>query len=230
MIVQSVREVTDRGVRVVISIPGGEQLAEKTFNPRLGVIGGLSILGTSGIVRPFSTSALRDALKCALDVAEACGVKALVLVPGRIGERAARRHLRLSSEQLVEVGNEWGFMLDEVAKRPFEHLLLLGHPGKLAKLADDQWDTHSSRSRSAAPMVQEQAQALLDRPVDSFATVEGLLSALPPADRQMVANRLAEEIVAAVGLRVGRRLRVAVILVNLAGDILGSYGDATTWQ
>ena len=65
----------------------GKKLAAKTFNPRLGVEGGLSILGTSGIVRPFSGTALRDALKCALNVAEACGIKAPVLVPGRIGDK-----------------------------------------------------------------------------------------------------------------------------------------------
>lgn len=230
MIEQSVREVTPRGVRVTISIPGGEQLAEKTFNPRLGVVGGLSILGTSGIVRPFSTPALRDALKCALDVAEACGINAPVLVPGRIGERSARRHLRVSTEQLIEVGNEWGFVLDEAAKRPFERVLLFGHPGKLAKLAEDQWDTHSSRSHSAAPMVRDVAQTVLGRTLEAASTVEGVLSALPSGDTQCVADLLAGKIEAAVIVRCAARFDVSVILVNLSGSILGSHGDISTWM
>jgi len=230
MIVQSARDVTHRGLRVTISIPGGEELAAKTFNPRLGVVGGLSILGTSGIVRPFSTPALRDALICALDVAQACGVNAPVFVPGRIGERSARRHLRVAVEQVIEVGNEWGFVLDQAAKRPFSTLLLMGHPGKLAKLAQEQWDTHSSRSHSAAPMVQDVAQELLDRDVEEAATVEGLLSALPPRDMQLVAETLAESIVAAVSGRTRAAFAVAVILVNLAGEMLGSHGDTTPWR
>ncbi len=80
MIRDAVREVTDRGLSITLAIPGGKELAKKTFNPRLGVEGGLSILGTSGIVRPFSTPALRDALKCALSVAVACKVACPVFV------------------------------------------------------------------------------------------------------------------------------------------------------
>ena len=115
MIREAVREVTPRGVRVTISIPGGGELARKTFNPRIGIVGGLSILGTTGIVRPFSCSALRESLRCALNVAAAAGIRAPVLVPGHIGERAARAHFRVADEQVVEVGNEWGFVLDEAA-------------------------------------------------------------------------------------------------------------------
>ena len=90
MIAAAIRDVTARGVRVEISIPGGRQIAAQTFNPRLGIEGGLSILGTTGIVRPYCARALHDALKCSLDVATACGVTSPVLVPGNIGLRAAR--------------------------------------------------------------------------------------------------------------------------------------------
>ena len=150
MILAAVREITARGVRVEISVPGGREIAAKTFNPRLGIEGGLSILGTTGIVRPYCTRALRDALKCTLDVAAACRVTAPVLVPGNIGARAARRHFSLRDEQVIEVGNEWGFVLDLLSRHAFRAVMLLGHPGKLAKLAAGQWDTHSSRSGSVA--------------------------------------------------------------------------------
>ena len=134
---------SQRGFRVRVSIPGGEEIAKKTFNPRLGVVGGLSILGTTGRVRPFSAMAIIDSLKCSLSVAAACGVRAPVLVPGNIGERAARGNYRLSPEQVIEVSNQWGAMLDETQRYDFANLLIVGHPGKLAKLTAGEWDTHS---------------------------------------------------------------------------------------
>jgi cobalt-precorrin-5B (C1)-methyltransferase len=231
MIADAVREVTNRGVKVVVSIPGGKELAEKTFNPRLGVIGGLSILGTSGVVRPFSSSALRDALKCSLDVAAACKVKTPVFVPGRIGERAARKHFRLAPEQLVEVSNEWGFILDQAVHNEFERLLILGHPGKLAKLADGQWDTHSSRSRSAVGFVARLVENLFKRGIgEKPATVEAIFLALPESERTPLAEELSRLINEAVSERIGGRFTIAVALVNLRGEILGHHGDLIPWQ
>lgn len=229
MIRSAVQEVTNRGVRVTISIPGGADLARKTFNPRLGVVGGLSILGTSGIVRPFSGEALRDALKCSLNVAVACKVTRPVFVPGRIGEKAAGALFHLTQEQLVEVSNEWGYMLDEAARCDFESLLALGHPGKLAKLPAGNWDTHSSRSESAAPFVATLAEEALGRALPESKTVEGLLMELDPNERRRLSDLLASQIREAIFLRVGKRFPVAVILVNLAGALLGMAGDVTPW-
>lgn len=230
MIRSAVGEVTRRGVRVTVAIPGGQGLAARTFNPRLGIEGGLSILGTTGRVRPVSVPALCDALRCALDVTRACGVSAPVLVPGNIGERAARRHLRLRPEQVIQVSNQWGFMLDHAARYGFEGLLVLGHPGKLAKLADDQWDTHSSRSRSAMPVVAALAAEVLgEAPLDS-ATVEGLFAGLPGPARARLAEALAAALRRAVARRVGTGPRLAVMLVNMSGDILGADGEWSLWR
>lgn len=231
MITDAVREITNRGIRIVISIPGGKELAEKTFNPRLGVVGGLSILGTSGVVRPFSSSALRDALKCSLSVAAACKVSAPVFVPGRIGERASRQHFHLSPEQLVEVSNEWGFILDQAVRHDFERVLIVGHPGKLAKLADGQWDTHSSRSPSAVPYVVRLAERLFDRAIsEKPATVEGLFVSLPESERKPLAHELARLIGEAATNRTEKRFTIAVTLVNLRREILGNHGDLRPWQ
>ena len=184
MIREAVREVTFRGVRVTISIDGGRELAAKTFNPRLGIAGGLSILGTTGIVRPFSCSALRETLRCALRVAAATGIRAPVFVPGHIGERAARSHFRVTPEQVVEVGNEWGFAIDEAAREPFAALLMVGHPGKLAKLTAGGWDTHSGRSGSALPIVAEMHAAILGRPAAETPTVEGIFTAIDGGEKE----------------------------------------------
>jgi len=229
MIRDSVREVTDRGLQITVSIPGGRELAAKTFNPRLGVKGGLSILGTSGIVRPFSGQALRDALKCSLSVATACNISNPVFVPGRIGCRAAGSLFELVPEQLIEVGNEWGFVLDEVTRLTFRHLMVLGHPGKLAKLAAGCWDTHSARSVSAVPLVRDLAGDILGRTLPESRTVEGIFSDLPASEQRKLADTLAGRIRAAVHRGVSGRFQVAAILVNMRGELLGLDGDLQAW-
>lgn len=226
----ALREVTDRGLRVTISIPGGRELAGRTFNPRLGIRGGLSILGTSGRVRPFSGPALQTALACALDVAVAGGIRAPVFVPGHIGERAARRHLPLQEGQVVEVSNEWGYMLDRAAERAFSALLVLGHPGKLAKLPLEEWDTHSARSRAASPFVSALAEEVLGRNLPESPTVEGVFSSLSAKERSRLAGRLAERVRAAVEERLRRRFPAAAVLVNLSGEWLGSAGNLRPWR
>ena len=230
MIAAAIREVTPRGVRVEISIPGGKEIAAQTFNPRLGIEGGLSILGTTGIVRPYCTKALHDALRCAFGVAAACDVTAPILVPGNIGANAATRHFKTSDEQLIEVGNEWGFVVDRLADHPFRAVLLVGHPGKLAKLADGQWDTHSARSAQAGEYIAGLCSRVLQHPAPTMPTVEGMLAALTPPERTMLADALAEEIRSAVSTRTNRGLATAVVLVNMVGECLGTAGDLSPWQ
>jgi cobalt-precorrin-5B (C1)-methyltransferase len=229
MIRDALREITERGVQVTLSIPGGEALAARTFNPRLGIAGGLSILGTSGRVRPFSCPALRASLVCLLDVAVSSGVSSPVFVPGRIGERAARRHFRLGPEQVIEVGNEWGFILDCAGERGFKALLILGHPGKLAKLAAGEWDTHSSRSKSAVPWIADLTAKILGRPLPDMPTAEGLFSVLDKRERKRVGNTLAGRIRRAVEERIGNKSAVSTVLVDMKGEIIGTDGDLKQW-
>ncbi|MEI6645224.1 MAG: cobalt-precorrin-5B (C(1))-methyltransferase CbiD [bacterium] len=228
----AIREVSDRGVCVTVSIPGGEELANKTFNPRLGIVGGLSVLGTTGRVRPFSCQAIRCSVACELDVAKAAGITHPVLVPGHIGERSARRHLKLSEDQLIEVGNEWGFVLEGLLKYNFEHVLLWGHPGKLAKLAGEEWDTHSSRSRSAIEIIREYLQCGADIRVcaNEAVTAEGFFEQLEEFTQKSIANRLSQVIAEAAQSTYVGCGRLSVALVNLAGDLLGSYGGLEKWR
>ena len=228
MIEAALREVTDRGVSVSISIPGGRELAGRTFNPRLGIVGGLSILGTSGRVRPFSCPALRTSLKCLLDVATAEGFTSLVLVPGHIGARAAGRHFHLSEGQVIEVGNEWGFMIDCVAEKNPETLLVVGHPGKLAKLAMGSWQTHSSRSPSAVPFVRQMAEEI-GSALGEIPTVEGLFAALNGKERDLLGQALARRIGSAVSARLRGKIPVTIVLVNMQGDVLGRHGEVMPW-
>jgi len=228
MIAAAVREVTQRGVRVEIAIPGGAELAGRTFNPRLGIVGGLSILGTTGIVRPHCRRAMLDALKCTLDVARACGVTAPVLVPGNIGARAARQLGTLRDEQVVEVGNEWGYVLEMLSGYDFQAVMLLGHPGKLAKLAAGHWDTHSSRSPPATDYLDRLCRQTLLHPAPECPTVEGMFAALPAPERTRLAAVLAERIGTAVVAEKGLP-SVAICLVDMAGRRLGTWGDFSRW-
>ncbi len=230
MIREAVREVTDRPLGLTVSIPGGRELAEKTFNPRLGISGGLSILGTSGRVRPFSAEAMRTALLCSVDVCAASGTKHPILVPGRIGKQAAERHFAVSPQQVIEIGNEWGLLLERVAHKSFSDLLILGHPGKLAKLANGQWDTHSSRSRSAVEVVSRLFEQTLTRPAPATPTVEGLFSVLSGNERQRLGDRVATEIRAAIRGRIGEHYPLAIVLTDMKSEWIGAAGDLSPWQ
>lgn len=221
MIATALREVTSRGIKVVVSIPGGEKLAARTFNPRLGIEGGLSILGTSGRVRPFSCPAVRTSLKYCLNVAAATGVDHLVFVPGHIGGRAARRHLGATDEQIIEVSNEWGFILDAAVSGPFQAVTILGHPGKLAKLALNHWDTHSSRSPSAVPFVADLAARLLGKEPGEGNTVEGIFGSLSARESRMLGDELAGAVCRAIRKRTAAAWEIKVMLVNMKGDLIG---------
>ncbi len=108
--------------------------------------------------------------------------------------------------------------------------MLLGHPGKLAKLALGQWDTHWSRSQGAVPSVGQLHREVLHRPAADSPTVEGIFAALEPAERTLLAERLAGDIRRAAEQRLRGRVAVAVFLVDMAGQCLGTAGDLTPWR
>jgi cobalt-precorrin-5B (C1)-methyltransferase len=230
MIAEAIREVTSCGVDVEISVENGEALAAKTFNPRLGITGGISILGTTGIVRPFSLAAIRETVRCSLSVAAAVGVERPILVPGHIGERTARAHFQTTPEQVIEAGNEWGIALDEVQKQPFSAIMTLGHPGKLAKLIDGGWDTHSSRSESALPIVERFHKDVLGCPAGESPTVEGIFALLAPEKRERLAGRIAQAVNESVEKRTRGKFPVATVIIDLAGHILGKAGETNLWK
>jgi cobalt-precorrin-5B (C1)-methyltransferase len=230
MIAQAIREAIDRPVRVEVSIPGGREVAVRTFNPRLGIVGGLSVLGTTGIVRPYCMRAMKETIRSAFDVAAACGIAAPILVPGNIGATAAARQFVVTEQQVIEVGNQWGFALDQVADRRFNALMLAGHPGKLAKLIRGDWDTHSSRSRQAVGLVADVAREVLSSPVVPSETVEGLFSFLDSPQRKQLGDEIARRIRLAAAARIDCQVPICVLLIDMAGDRLGTSGDLTPWQ
>jgi cobalt-precorrin-5B (C1)-methyltransferase len=151
MISYSVEEVLDpneRGVRVVISVPGGEKMAEKTTNARLGIVGGISILGTTGIVRPFSTAAWAASVVQAVNVMGAQGHKTFVLSTGGLTEKAAMRLLPdLEEVNFVEVGDFTGQAIKKAVENSLQICFFVGMAGKISKLAAGVMMTHWTRSK-----------------------------------------------------------------------------------
>ncbi len=138
----------DVGIDVTISIPNGEELAKETLNGRLGILEGLSILGTKGIVVPFSTSAYRASISQAMDVAVARGIKTLVLTTGGQSEKFAQKILSgLPEEAFVQIGDFAGFSIREAGKRSIEKVVMAGLMGKFSKLATGVKQTHAAGSQ-----------------------------------------------------------------------------------
>ena len=131
------------GLLVTISIPEGVEIAKKTFNPRLGIIGGLSVLGTSGIVEPMSEKALIETMYVEMRAQKARGNKHLLVFFGNYGEDFTRDVMQLDLEGAVTCSNFVGELLDYAVFLGFETLLLIGHSGKLVKLAQGVMNTHS---------------------------------------------------------------------------------------
>jgi cobalt-precorrin-5B (C1)-methyltransferase len=151
MITQAVAEVTDlanRGVLVLLSVPGGEKMARKTTNARLGILGGISILGTTGIVRPFSTASWRASVEQAVSVMAAQGERTVVLCTGGRTEKGAMALLPdLAEVCFVEVGDFTGAALRRALAVGLDGVVFVGMAGKLAKLAAGVLMTHYTRSK-----------------------------------------------------------------------------------
>ncbi len=148
MIAEQVRSACARcgyngGMDIIISIPEGAALAKKTFNPRIGIEGGLSVIGTTGIVEPMSNAALVDTIRVELSVLAASGARDVLLCPGNYGETFAREQLGLSMQHQVSTSNFIGEGVQAAASAGFERILLVGHIGKLVKLGIGMTNTHS---------------------------------------------------------------------------------------
>jgi len=150
-------ESSDEGFDLEIGCENGAKIAQRTFNPRLGIVDGISILGTTGIVEPKSMAAFQASIEIYIRVALGDRPTEIVLAPGNLGQRFARAHLQLPLKQVVQMSNFIGFafacintMLAELDYR-LPRLWVVGHPGKLAKILDGVSDTHSQQSGSAIP-------------------------------------------------------------------------------
>jgi cobalt-precorrin-5B (C1)-methyltransferase len=234
MMSQAVAEVTpDGGFDLTIGCENGEAIALKTFNPRLGILGGISILGTSGIVEPMSLATWIASIEVYVRVALAGGAQSVAYLPGKIGRDYARDVLVLPEKRAVQIANFLGDALDFTERtlnedgRTLDVLWLAGHPGKLAKVLDGVWDTHSSRSNMAMAGVARVAaqrgfSAQVVEAIRQSNTVEAAMERLKTEDgATQLWTDIEARIAAAASARVPSVKRVEVRLFDLSGNALG---------
>lgn len=241
MIEQEVQEVLgNRGARVVISVPGGEAVAKQTMNPRLGILGGISILGTGGIVRPMSEEAYRRSLVPQIDQALALGYDQLVLTPGRLGVKKALE-LGLPSDAIIETSNFIGTMLEECAQRPVRSVLLLGHLGKLVKVAAGIFHTlgklaDARRETITAYAALQGANRQVLEQLMQMNTAEESVEILRSHGLSEVFNQVAAAASGRAAQYARESFKVGTLMYSLSGEVVGydigaqEIGEALGWH
>ena len=232
MICEAVREVFPKEeLEITIEVPDGETTALHTLNPRLGVLGGISILGTSGIVRPMSEEAFKTSILPELDQAVAYGHKTIVLTPGHYGYRVATERFKVPAEAVIQMSNFVGFLLEEAAYREIEQVILLGHIGKLIKVSGGIFHTHNRVADARMEILLAHA-ALTGVNIDTlkylaeFPTTEGATSELLLLGEQKLLHHLANLASERAQAYTFGRLRVGTIMTLLNGQAVGWDSEA----
>ena len=223
----------DKGLLVTISIPAGVELAAKTFNPRLGIEGGISVIGTSGIVRPMSEDALISSIELEMRTLRARGVHDLLVVPGNYGRDFACGQLDLDLDEAVSCSNYFGATLDAACRLGFESILIVGHIGKMVKVAGGIMNTHSRVADCRVEVLAAHAacvgagQQVVRALMDSATTDAALdtLAACGLADATMAS--LMESLAAQLAHRVAGQLRVEAIVFSNVHGVLGKTRGAS---
>lgn len=236
MILEGIKEVLPdgRGVEVTIYVPEGKELAKRTMNEKLGIVGGISILGTTGIVEPKSEKAFRDSLVPQIDIALAKGYFEVVLTPGRMGEKNAMAR-GIPEDAIVQSGNFIGFMLEKCASKGVKKVLLFGHLSKLTKVAAGFFDTHSKVADFRLETIAAHASSTgapknVVECIMSANTAEHAMEILRENKLLKVFDSIAKE----AGIRAKRYvengMEISVALISLKGEPVGRYNlEACRW-
>lgn len=226
----------DGGLEIIIFAPEGIALAKKTFNPRLGIEGGISILGTSGIVEPMSERAIVDTIRLELKQKKALGTKTLLLSPGNYGQQFAQKTWGLDLDAGVKCSNFIGETLDIASELGFSRILLIGHIGKLIKVAAGVMNTHSNMADArletlSACAILAGANAQTARRILLCTTTDDALQIL--ADSPIFEAAMAaamEKMLAHLHRRTGNGIQTEVILFSNMYGILAMSGNAEVFM
>lgn len=229
---QAVRDVIgpNRGADITIFAPEGEERAKKTYNDRLGIKGGISIIGTSGIVTPMSEESWKRSLSIELEMKRASGLEKIILVPGNHGERFVSQQMFIDADYVVTMSNFVGYMLQEVVRLGFSHVVLVGHPGKLVKIAAGIFHTHSHIADGRMETLISHL-ALMGAPfnllqqVEQCDTTEAAIELIAESGWQRVYDQIAEKIC----FRIDQMLRFSqykpkcdAVMFSFDNQVLGS--------
>ena len=231
MISDAVKEAlpTGKGADVVITVPEGEKIAEKTLNAKLGIIGGISILGSTGVVKPLSLEACRKSLVPQIDVALANGYEKIFMVPGNIGERIVKQQFNPPDDQIIQTGDFVGYMLDKAAEKGVKEITYLGHPGKLTKVAAGIFNTHHKVGDARNEVVAAYAASAgadtqtVNKILRSNTTQEAAQILGSTKLRIDTFNNVAKRVHERLRERTKNKIRFSVIIVSMEGEILGKH-------
>jgi cobalt-precorrin-5B (C1)-methyltransferase len=216
-------------VVVEISVENGADLARRTWNPRLGILGGLSILGTTGVVVPYSCSSWIDSIRRGIDVARAAGREHVAGCTGSTSERVVTELYGLPEDALLDMGDFAGAVLKYLRRHPVPRLTIAGGIGKLAKLADGHLDLHSGRSQVSTESLAERVRAAGGSP-ELVAGVRTANTALDALQQCRAAGLPLGDLVAAgaretaLGVLRGAPVAVDVVVIDRAGTVVGRAG------
>jgi len=238
MIEDAIREAlpSGKGVEVTISAPEGEKVAEKTQNSKLGIVGGVSILGTTGVVRPLSMTAYRRSLVPQIDVALAQNHERIFLVPGNIGEKLAKQKFKVPEDAIIQTGDFMGYMLKMAVEKGAKEITIFGHPGKLVKLAAGIFNTHHKMGDARMEIIAAYAGAAgadteLIKAILQSNTTEETIKFLEQAKLlQPTFDKIAEQACLRSLERVKNKAKVNVIIVSMDGTILGTDQNARSMK
>lgn len=216
---------TTNGIKVEISAPQGVEIAKKTFNPRLGIVGGISIIGTTGIVEPMSEDAIIDTMKVELSVLVKSGVDTVLLSPGNYGRDFAMS-LGLHTNKMVKTSNYIGAILDEAAKLKIKRILWVGHIGKMVKVAGGIFQTHSSMADGRMEIltahlgVQGASKDLMSQ-VMTANTTDDAIDMIKDAEEMSVFDTLAKKVSQRSMARVFGDIEIGTVLFSNVHGLLG---------
>ncbi len=234
MITDAISEVLPRGkgAEVVITVPEGEKVAEKTQNEKLGIVGGISILGTTGVVKPLSIEAYRRSLVPQLDVALAHGYNRVFFVPGNIGERIAKQLFHVFDDQIVQTGDFVGYLLDRAVEKGVKEIVLVGHSGKLVKLAAGIFNTHHKMGDARNEVIAAYAGAVgattqtIQQILQANTTEEATEILKKAGLHQATYDRIAQKVNLRLAEWTKNKIRFSVVIVSIDGKILGQDENA----
>ena len=219
------------GLKAVISIPEGEKLAERTFNPRLGIEGGLSILGTSGRVEPMSEQALLDTIRLEMQVKYAEGKRYLILSPGNYGLDFLKQSYGIEETDVVKCSNFIGDSIDMAAETGYQGLVLVGHIGKLIKVAGGIMNTHSkwadcrmelfAAAALLAGLPEGKARAFLD-----CVTTDDALAQCTGEERGLIMDAVMDKIEKYLSYRAPVEMETAAVVFSNVYGTLGKTSQA----
>jgi cobalt-precorrin-5B (C1)-methyltransferase len=220
-----------RGAIVTVTVPGGEEMARQTLNARLGLVGGISILGTSGIVKPYSTAAYKASVVQAIDVAHRRGIDTLVVTTGGKSEAYAMKLFPgLPEEAFIQMGDFVGITLRHCARRGVARAVIVGMIGKLSKMADGKMQTHAAGSEVNMDLLANLAAELgasddLQARIRAANTARHVLELCAAEGLTGIAALICRKVVGHGSRHAGGTLAVQAVLVDFDGKVLGRFAE-----